>query len=127
MVGSSNNSMDITEKIMLILGAGIVIVALALSYWLYALGVALAAFVAWLLYRWQMSAVSDSAGVSPRKATARLLTRSVIRMLILFTLLGLSILGGEVFLFGVLTGLLLQVFTYMGRAFFIILRKGGTA
>lgn len=126
-MAGSNNDIDITEKSMLILGAGIVIVALALSYWLYALGVALAASVAWFLYRWQMTAVVNCEGVSPRKATTRLLTRSLIRMLILFTLLGLSILGGELFLFGVLTGLLLQVMTYMGRAFLIILRKGGTA
>ncbi|NMD43709.1 MAG: hypothetical protein GYA86_10455 [Firmicutes bacterium] len=127
MVGGSKNSKDITEKVMLILGAAIIMVALFLGHWLYALGVALAASLAWLLYRWQMIAVINHDGVSPRKATARLLTRSLIRMLILFTLLGLSILGGEVFLFGVLTGLLLQVMTYMGRAFFIILRKGGTA
>lgn len=121
-----DDRVDITEKTMIILGAGISIVALLLGYRLYALGVALSAFVAWLLYRWQMIAVTNPEGISPQKATVRLITRSLVRMLILFSLLGLSILGGESLLFGVLTGLLTQVMTYMGRSFLIILRKGGT-
>lgn len=112
---------------MVILGAGIIIAALLLGQRLYALGVFVAAFMAWLLYRWQMIAVANRDDAPPRKATNRLLARSIIRMLILFSLLGFSILGGEAFLFGVLTGLFLQVMTYMGRAFLIILRKGGTA
>ncbi|NLA25940.1 MAG: hypothetical protein GX878_00945 [Firmicutes bacterium] len=117
--------MNATEITMIILGAGIAIVALLLGYRIYALGVALSAFVAWLLYRWQMIAVTNPEGVSPQKATVRFMIRSLIRMLIIFTLLGLSILGGESFLFGVLTGLLTQVMTYMGQSFMIILRKGG--
>ncbi len=121
-----DDRVDVTEKTMIMLGAGISIVALLLGYRLYALGVAMSAFVAWLLYRWQMIAVTNPEGISPQKATVRLITRSLIRMLILFSLLGLSILGGESFLFGVLTGLLTQVMTYMGRSFLIILGKGGT-
>lgn len=127
MITGSENRMDPTEKAMVILGAGIIVAALLLGHRLYALGVFVAAFMAWLLYRWQMIAVANRDDVPPRKATNRLLARSIIRMLILFSLLGFSILGGEAFLFGVLTGLFLQVMTYMGRAFLIILRKGGTA
>ncbi|NLA05142.1 MAG: hypothetical protein GX881_05450 [Firmicutes bacterium] len=121
------NSINHTEKAMAFLGAGIVLAALILGYRLYALGVVLAAAVAWLLYRWQMLAVSNTDGVPPQKATNRLIIRSLIRMLILFSLLGLSILGGKLFLLGVFTGLLLQVLTYMGQSILIIFRKGGTA
>ena len=121
------NSINHTEKAMAFLGAGIVLAALILGYRLYALGVVLAAAVAWLLYRWQMLAVSNTDGVPPQKATNRLIFRSLIRMLILLCLLGLSILGGELFLLGVFTGLLLQVLTYMGQSILIIFRKGGTA
>ncbi len=123
----SDHRMNSTEKVMLVLGAIIAIAALCLGYRLYALGVVLAAFAAWLLYRWQMAAVINTEGVSPRKATSRLITRSLIRMLILFTLLGLSILGGVPFLFGFMTGLFLQVMTYMGQSLCMIFRKGGTA
>lgn len=124
---NSGDGKDPTERAMLILGVGIAIGALGLGYRLYALGVILSSAVAWLLYRWQMIAVLNREGIPPRRATNRLLIRSLIRMLILFTLMGLSILGGEAFLFGVLTGFLLQVMTHMGRAFLIILKKGGTA
>ncbi|MFY9395021.1 MAG: hypothetical protein WAP36_10065 [Halanaerobiales bacterium] len=127
MITGSAKKIDKTERTMIIIGAGISVIALMLGYRLYALGVVLAASVAWLLYRWQLIAVTNQDGVSPQKATVRLMIRSIIRMLILFSLLGLSILGGEAFLFGVLTGLLLQVMAYMGQAFYIILRKGGTA
>mgnify|MGYP000904174402 CR=1 FL=1 len=119
--------MNNTEKMMLFLAVGIIIVALSLGYRPYALGVALSAFVAWLLYRWQMIAVANLDGLPPRKATNRLIIRSLIRMLILFSLLGLSILGGVHFLFGVMTGLFLQVATYMGQSVYIYFRKGGAA
>ena len=123
----SDNRVNSTEKAMLAMGAIIAIVALILGYRLYALGVVLSAFAAWLLYRWQMIAVTNPEGFPPQKATARLITRSLIRMLILFSLLGLSILGGVPFLFGVMTGLFLQVMTYMGQSLYMIFRKGGTA
>lgn len=119
--------MNNTEKMMLFLAVGIIIVALSLGYRPYALGVALASFVAWLLYRWQMIAVANLDGLPPRKATNRLIIRSLIRMLILFSLLGLSILGGVPFLFGVMTGLFLQVATYMGQSVYFYFRKGGAA
>ncbi len=127
MGASSDNRVNSTEKTMLVLGAVIAIVALLLGYRLYALGVLLAAFAAWQLYRWQMVAVTNQEGIPPQKATARLITRSLIRMLILFSFLGLSILVGVPFLFGVMTGLFLQVATYMGQSFCLIFRKGGTA
>lgn len=127
MRGSTGYRMDGTEKTMVVLGAGIAVIALLLGYRLFTLGLALSALVAWLLYRWQMIAVTNQEGVAPRKATIMLLTRSIIRMLILFAILGTSILGGEIFFFGIATGLFLQVLTHMGQAFFIILKKGGTA
>lgn len=127
MITGGDKRIDPTEKTMATLATGIFIIALLLGYRLYAFGVAMATPVAWLLYRWQMAAATNLEELSPQKATVRLITRSTIRMLILFSLLGLSILGGEAFLFGVLTGLLLQVMTYMGQSFYIIFRKGGAA
>lgn len=119
---------ETTGRIMALLGTLIVIGALLLGCWAFAMGVALAAFVAWLLYRWQMTAVSGQAGIDPQKATARLMTRTIIKMLVYVILLGLSVLGGEAFIFGVLTGLLLQVMTHMGQALYIIvIKKGGAA
>lgn len=118
-------SANLTEKVMALIGAVIVIAALILGYRLYALGVGLAAIVAWLLYRWQMLAVINTDGVSPQKATNLLIVRSLIRMLILFSILGVSILGGVPFFLGVFTGLLLQVLAYMGQSVLIIFRKGG--
>ena len=127
MVTGCGKGMNNTEKTMLFLAVGIIIVALSLGYWPYALGVTLASLIAWLLYRWQMIAVANSDGLSPQKATNRLILRSLIRMLILFSLLGVSLLGGVPFLFGVATGLFLQVAAYMGQSVCLIFRKGGTA
>ena len=112
---------------MAIMGTGAIIVALTLNYPTYALGVALSAPIAWILYRWQMMAVSNLQGLPQRKATTNVLTRSILRLIINLALLGLSILIGESFLFGVLTGLLLQVMAYTGQAFYITLKKGGKA
>jgi pheromone shutdown protein TraB len=55
---------ETTGRIMALLGTLIVIGALLLGCRAFALGVALAAFVAWLFYRWQMTAVSGQAGIS---------------------------------------------------------------
>ncbi|HAA34145.1 MAG TPA: hypothetical protein DCD97_02410, partial [Firmicutes bacterium] len=89
------------EKIMAILGMGILIISLLLGYWAYALGVALAAPVAWFFYRWQMRAVVNAEGLSPRKATNKLVARSLIRFIVFLGMIGLSSLGGEIFFFGV--------------------------
>lgn len=113
------------EKIMAILGMGILIISLLLGYWAYALGVALAAPVAWFFYRWQMRAVVNAEGLSPRKATNKLVARSLIRFIVFLSMIGLSSLGGEIFFFGVATGLLLQIMAYIGQAFFIIRGKEG--
>ncbi|HOL17281.1 MAG TPA: hypothetical protein PLY40_03220 [Bacillota bacterium] len=112
---------------MAVLCAVAVTIALLLGYRLYALGVALATPIAWLLYRWQIMALSNLEGLPPRRATARLLTRSLLRLIVSLTLLGLSILGGETFLFGVLTGLLFQIMAYTGQALYTIVKKGGKA
>lgn len=122
-----NMGLDGTGKLMALLGALIVIGALMLGYRRFALGAALAAFVAWLLYRWQMTAATGSKELAPQKATTRLLAVTLIKTWVYLILLGLSVLGGEAFLFGVLAGLLLQVMTQMGQAFYLVLKKGGTA
>lgn len=108
------------------MGVVAAIIGLVLGYPIYALGVALSAPVSWLLYRWQMMAVCNLEGLPAQKATNKLMIRSILRLVINLTLLGLSILGGEAFLFGVLTGLLLQIMAHMGQAF-ITLKKGGEA
>jgi hypothetical protein len=113
------------EKVMAILGMGILIISLLLGYWAYALGVALAASVAWFFYRWQMAAVVNAEGLPPRKATNKLVARSLIRFIVFLSMIGLSSLGGEIFFFGVATGLLLQIMAYIGQAFFIIRGKEG--
>jgi len=110
---------------MVILGAGIIIISLLLGYSSFALGVALAAFIAWLFYRWQMMAVINLEGLSPRKATNRVVARSLVRLFVFLGMLGLSALVGELFLFGVLTGLLLEIMVFISQAFLIIRGKEG--
>ncbi len=124
-MSSRNKGVKVTEKAMALLGAGIVIVSLFLGHGSFALGVALAAFIAWLFYRWQMIAVLNIEGLSPRKATNRLIARSLIRLFVFLGMLGLSTLAGEPFLFGVLTGLLLEIMAFIGQAFLIIRGKEG--
>ncbi len=125
MMSNRNKGLKAAEKVMVILGVVIIIISLLLGYRSFALGVALAAFVAWLFYRWQMTAVVNAEGLSPRKAANRLVARSLIRLFVFLGLLGLSALAGELFLFGVLTGLLLEIMAFIGQAFLIIRGKEG--
>lgn len=127
MITANNEIINATGKTMAIIGAAAIVIALSLNHPFYALGVAFSAPIAWLLYRWQILAVSNLRGLSKHKATTKLLTRSIIRLIVNLALLGLSILVGEVFLFGVLTGLLLQVMAHAGQAFYITFKKGGKA
>ncbi len=127
MITADNKNVNATGKTMAVIGAGTIVVALSLSHPFYALGVALATPISWLLYRWQILAVSNLRGLPKHKATTRILTRSILRLVINLALLGLSILVGEAFLFGMLTGLLLQVIAQAGQAFYITLKKGGKA
>ena len=76
-----------TEKIMAILGLCIFVISLLLGYRLYALGVALAASISWLFYRWQIITVANGAGLPPRKAANRLIAGSIIRLVVLLILL----------------------------------------
>jgi sterol desaturase/sphingolipid hydroxylase (fatty acid hydroxylase superfamily) len=124
-MSSRNKGLKAAEKVMVILGAGIIVISLLLGYSSFALGVALAAFIAWLFYRWQMIAVINLEGLSPRKATNRLVARSLIRLFVFLGMLGLSAFVGELFLFGVLTGLLLEIMAFIGQAFLIIRGKEG--
>ena len=124
-MSSRNKRLKTAEKVMVILGAGIIIISLLLGYSSFALGVALAAFIAWLFYRWQMMAVINLEGLSPRKATNRVVARSLVRLFVFLGMLGLSALVGELFLFGVLTGLLLEIMVFISQAFLIIRGKEG--
>jgi len=113
------------EKIMFALGVVILSMALFLGYREYAFGIAIAAPVAWLFYRWQMRAVANPGDLSPQRATLRLVFRSVVRLFVFLGMAGLSFLGGELFFFGVLTGLFLQILAFMGQALSIIIGKEG--
>ena len=124
-MSSRNKGLKAAEKVMVILGAGIIVISLLLGYSSFALGVALAAFIAWLFYRWQMMAVINLEGLSPRKATNRVVARSLVRLFVFLGMLGLSALVGELFLFGVLTGLLLEIMVFISQAFLIIRGKEG--
>ena len=124
-MSSRNKGLKTAEEVMVILGAGIIIISLLLGYSSFALGVALAAFIAWLFYRWQMMAVINLEGLSPRKATNRVVARSLVRLFVFLGMLGLSALVGELFLFGVLTGLLLEIMVFISQAFLIIRGKEG--
>lgn len=124
-MSKANKALGTLEKVILILGLVILSISIMLGYRAYALGVALAAPVAWLFYSWQMKAVANPGGLSPQRATFRLVFRSVIRLFVFLAMAGLSFLGGELFFFGVLTGLLLQILAYMGQALLIILGKEG--
>jgi hypothetical protein len=110
---------------MVILGAVAITIGWALGYPSYALGVALAAPIGWLLHCWQSRIVINLKGLPPHKLSTRLQIQLFIRLIIHLSVLGLSILGGEPFLFGVLTGFLLEVIIHMGQAFYIILKKKG--
>ncbi len=125
MMNVESRTFNTPEKIMLALGAVILSTALLLGYREYACGIAIAAPVAWLFYRWQMKAVANPGDLSPQRATLRLVFRSVIRLFAFLGMAGFSFLGGELFFFGVLTGLFLQILAFMGQAFFIIIGKEG--
>lgn len=128
MIPSGSRGTIPTETTMVIISVMAISVGWILGYPSYALGVAFAAPISWLFYRWQKRIVANLKGLPPRKLGARLQIQLFARMIVHFGALGLSILGGEPFLFGVLTGFLLEVIIYMGQAFYTILKKkGGTA
>ncbi|NMA92509.1 MAG: hypothetical protein GX973_05240 [Firmicutes bacterium] len=127
MITVGNKRFSVVEITMAFVGLGTIIIALLLRYPTYALGVALATPVAWALYRWQISAMANLRGPAQRKSTSILLARSMLRLIIQLILLGLSMLAGTAFLFGVLTGFLLQVIAYTGQAFYTTIKKGGKA
>lgn len=125
MTLSRNRRITSTEMTMAILSVAAISAGWALGYPSYVLGVVLAAPIGWFLYRWQMKAVTNLKDLPPRKANARLQIHLLARLIIHFGVLGLSILGGEAFLFGVLTGFLLEVIAHMGQAFYTIFKKKG--
>ena len=116
---SGNKGFSSIDKIIAVLVMAVLLISLLLGYRVFALGVALAVIVAWILYRWQMTAVFNAKSLSSRKATNRLIIRSMIKLLVFLIMIGLSSLGGRIFLFGVLTGLSLQVAAYIGQSFLI--------
>ena len=120
-----NKTSNTAEKAAAMLSIALVIISLLLDYREYALGLSLAAPIAWLLYRWQMLAVANLEGLPPRKATIRLVARSGLRFFVFLGMAGLSSLGGLEFFFGVLTGLFLQIIAFIGKAIFIFIGKEG--
>lgn len=124
-MSAGNKALNAAEKVTAILGMGILSISLLLGYWGYALGAALAAPIAWFFYRWQMKAVVNLEGFSPQKATINLVIRSLLRYFVFLSMVGFSFLGGKLFFFGVVTGLLLQFMAFTGQAFFIIIGKEG--
>lgn len=124
MMNKGNKAFNAAEKIIVLLGLGIILISMLFGYWEYALGVVLAAPIALFFYRWQMAAVNLE-GSSPQKVTISLVIRSVLRQFIFLGMVGFSFLGGKIFFFGVVTGLLLQMLAFTGQAFFIMLGKEG--
>jgi hypothetical protein len=114
-----------TEKGMLLLAAAGALAGLGGGYYYFIAGLALAVPVSLLLLRWQVAAVANLDNLVPQKAYNRFLGRSLLRSGIALGLLLLALAGGLEFLFGVLSGLLLQVLVGMGEAILIILGKGG--
>lgn len=117
-MNEKNKRFNTVEIIAALLSIGFAGISLLLGYWEYALGISLAAPMAWFLYRWQMMALVNLAGLSPRKATIRLVARSGIRLFVFISMIFLSSLAGQIFFFGVLTGLFLQIAAFIGQAFY---------
>lgn len=114
-----------TEKRMLVLAALGTIAGGAGGYYLFVAGLGVGLMASLLLLRWQLAAARNPDNLEPRRAYNRLLFRSLVRTGVALTLLTLSVFQGVEALFGVLTGLILQVVTYMGQATMIILGKEG--
>lgn len=113
------------EKGMLMLAAVAAVAGVGGGYYAYAAGVGMALPVSLLLLRWQAAAVENLDNLPPGKAFNRFFGRALARSLLAVAVLGAAAAGGIAFLFGVLTGLVLEVLVYMGEAVLIICRKGG--
>ncbi len=114
-----------TEKIMLFIAAVAAAAGLIGGYLTFVAGLVMGATASLLLQRWQMAGTAELDAISPRKAFNRSLFRALVRSLLAFALLILSLLGGVEFLLGTFMGLILQVLAYMGEAVLIIMGKGG--
>ncbi|MGI9862801.1 hypothetical protein SDD30_15595 [Moorella naiadis] len=115
-----------TEKMMLALAAMAAMAALAGGYYYFIAGLGAGSLTSFLMLRWQVAAAHNPRNLDPLRALNVLMFRSLVRTGVALTLLALSaVLQGLETLFGVLTGLVLQVAAHMGQAALIILRKGG--
>lgn len=113
------------EKGMLMLAAVAAAAGVGGGYYAYAAGVGTVLPVSLLLLRWQTAAVENLDNLPPGKAFNRFFGRALARSLLAMAILMAAAAGGFPFLFGVLTGLILEVLVYMGEAALIICRKGG--
>lgn len=111
---------------MMALAALIAMAALAGGYYLFVAGLGAGSLTSLLMLRWQVAAAHNPRNLDPLRALNGLMFRSLVRTGVSLTLLTLSVIvEGIEALFGVLTGLVLQVAVYMGQAALIILGKGG--
>ncbi|BCV23033.1 hypothetical protein hamaS1_31020 [Moorella sp. Hama-1] len=111
---------------MLALAALIAMAALAGGYYYYVAGLGAGSLTSLLMLRWQVAVAHNPRNLDPLRSLNSLMFRSLVRTGVSLTLLTLSvIIQGIETLFGVLTGLVLQVAVHMGQAALIILGKEG--
>ncbi|HBT46373.1 MAG TPA: hypothetical protein DEA73_00605 [Peptococcaceae bacterium] len=90
---------------------------------LYSAGVLAALPVSLGLYLWLLRSVRGAEGLTPGEAQRVFMRRALIRMGLFWAVLLVSAAGGPAFLLGVLSGLLLQMLSYLVEAFFLAWRK----
>jgi len=111
---------------MLALAALAAMAALAEGYYYFIAGLGAGLLTSFLMLRWQVAATHNPRNQDPRRALNGLIFRSLVRTGVSLTLLALSVvLQGIEALFGVLTGLILQIAAHMGQAALIIMGKEG--
>ncbi|MGI9952102.1 hypothetical protein V3F56_07035 [Moorellaceae bacterium AZ2] len=112
-----------TARRMLVLGVVLAAVGLLAHQPLYSAGVVAALPVSLGFYMWLVRSVEGAEGLTPGEAQNVFLRRALIRMGLFLALLLLAAVGGPSFLLGVLSGLLLQMLSYLVEAFFLVWRK----
>lgn len=108
---------------MLVLGLLMAAVGFMLRQPGYSAGVLMALPVSLGFYRWLVRAAEGAAAQEAREAQNIFLRRALIRMGIFFVMLLLASFGGPAFLLGVLSGLILQMLSYMMEALLFSWRK----
>lgn len=112
-----------TARRMLVLGAALATGGFVARQPLYSAGVLVALPVSLGLYLWLLRSVKGAEGLTPGEAQKVFMRRAFIRMGLCWAVLLLSAGGGPAFLLGVLSGLVLQMLSYLVEAFFLVWRK----